>query len=154
MAEHARRGEEEGHSASRGQLGRYLISNGFEAALGLAAAVAGAIYFIDPGSLHDTSTGIALQGLVIMWSALYFFGGLFMVVGLVVASLRVELVGLCLFIPALLTQGVSIMLIAGTRGVSAAATFIAFTVAALLRAKAVWELARSTQAEKGEPWSA
>lgn len=132
-----------GEGATRRWHKRYVVAHAFEAALGIAAAVAGVVYFIDPASLHQTSIGHNLQGLAFAWSALYFLGGLLMVGGLFVGSLRMELAGLCLFIPAMLTQGVAIMLFAGTRGVSPAMSFVAFCVAALLRARTVWHLAQA-----------
>jgi hypothetical protein len=138
-----------GAKAVRRWHAQYLLANAFEAALGVAAAVAGIVYFIDPGSLHQSSIGLGLQNLAIVWSALYFVGGVLMLGGLVWASLRMELAGICLFIPAMLTQGVVIMLFAGTRGVAAAASFIAFMAAAAVRARKVWGLGNAIRVEAG-----
>lgn len=120
---------------------RYLVAHAFEGAVGFAAVLGGVVYFIDPHSLLEASIGRGLGGLIGVWSVLYFLGGVGILWGLVRPSLRIELVGLCLYMPAVLTNGVAVTLIAGAKGVPYAATFVAVAVAVVVRARAVWELA-------------
>lgn len=120
---------------------RYLRAHSFEAALGVAAVIAGLVYVTDPEALRATSIGASTGAYAPAWSALYFFGGLGILGGLISGSLRVELAGLCLFMPAMVFEGIVILAVAGSRGISPAASFVAFTVAAALRARTVLRLA-------------
>lgn len=127
--------------ASRRWHARYLLDNIFEAATGFAGALGGIGYFFDTRSLLDASIGHSLQGLAIFWSLLYFVGGFTIVWGLLMGSLRAELVGLCLFTPAALTEGASILLFAGSKGNGPGTLFIALAGASFMRGIHVWRLA-------------
>lgn len=128
----------------------YLLANVFEAATGLAAAAGGVGYFFDEHSLLDASIGQGLQSLAGAWSILYFAGGVMILLGLVRGSLRVELAGLCLFLPAALTEGATIALFAGSKGSAPGALFLGLAVAAVFRGLAVWRLAVEYR-ERGGP---
>ena len=123
----------------------YLTANIFEAATGLAAALGGGFYFLDEHSLLDASVGKGLQSLSTVWSILYFAGGLLMLVGLLRANLRMELVGLCFFLPAALTESVAILLIANGKGIGPGLLFGGLALAAFVRAVKVWQLAATTR---------
>lgn len=120
---------------------RYVIGHAFEAAVGLAAAVGGVTYFLNLHSLLDSSVGQSLRGLVSLWSALYVLGGFHVVWGLVTASLRAELVGLCLLLPATATEGIAILLFAGTRGAGPGVLFLMLAAATCVRGTVVWRIA-------------
>jgi hypothetical protein len=140
-----------GSGASRRWHTRYLMANVFEATSGAAAAVGGLLYFLDQHSLLDASIGQGLQDLAGAWSALYFLGGVCVLLGLLLATLRLELVGLCLLGPAALTEGVSILFIAGGKGIGPGTLFTGVAVACFCRAVSTWRLAATVRVgDEGE----
>jgi hypothetical protein len=113
---------------------RYVLANSFELAIALAAVVAGVTLLLDSHALAQTSVGRGVQGLAPVWSVLYSFGGAGMIGGLLWPSVRAEIAGICLFVPALLTDAAAVWLYAGVNGVAPMTTYLTVAAAACARA--------------------
>lgn len=106
--------------------------------MALAAVVAVPIVIFSPGGIHASAVGALTRSWAPMWLTLYGAAGLFIVVGLFCLLPRAEVIGLVLFVAALITDGVAVLLRTGGGGAAAALTFIALGFASGLRARLVW----------------
>lgn len=127
----------------------YLDGNAFEWWLGLAAIVGSTVQFLDLDALFAASIGQQVGDWAIVWNGLYFFGGVMIVCGLWVPSLRVELAGLCLFFAAVMVNASAVLSIFGTRGIAVTLAYLAFGAAAWRRGMLVLRIVRRHEEANG-----
>lgn len=115
--------------------GRNAVLNAFELWVGLAGIIAGAVFFYSPASIDQNAlTQIVGYKASATWEVGYLVAGILIWWGLLRPSPRWEVVGLWLLGAATATQGIAIGEIFALRGSATAATLLALTFAAWLRA--------------------
>lgn len=115
--------------------GRNAILHVFELWVGLAGIVSGIVFFYEPASINRDAISITVgHAAAEAWVLSYLVSGLLIWFGLLRPSPRWEVAALWLLGSATATEGIALIAVFGWHGVATAATLIALTVAAWLRA--------------------
>lgn len=128
----------------------YIMVNGYEFWIALAAVIAGITYLLYPELVKRSAVGVQLKGLLPVWEVMYLIGGAFIVVGMLgcryVWGFRLEVAGLCLLTAAILTNGAAVLTFRTVIGVTSSITFMGLALAGLGRIRI---LIRATGALNG-----
>jgi hypothetical protein len=110
----------------------YIQANCFELFTAVLAIVASISYFWQPENLSNSSIG-HVQFPDVFWNSLYGLGAIFVALGLLRLSIRIEAVGLSLFTAAVAINAIAIYHYRGLSAASSLAIFVAFGLASLVR---------------------
>lgn len=120
----------------------YMAANAFEAMLAIAAITAGASGLANPSSIETSALGGLFGVVALAWSVAYVISGLLVLYGLGRPHVRVEVVGLCVLASAITGNAVALVAANGWLGMTAAAFYIGWAAASVIRARIVVRLAR------------
>jgi hypothetical protein len=125
------------HPSTWRDVRTYILVNGYEFWIALAAALAGLTYLLYPDVVKQSAVGVQLKSLLPWWEAMYLAGGVMIVVGMIACryiwGFRLEVAGLCLLTAAILTNGAAVVTFRTVIGVSTSLTFIGLALAGIGR---------------------
>jgi hypothetical protein len=121
----------------------YIRSNAFEAFVAFAAMMAGIAFLLIPDAIESSTVARNAGALSAIWGWLYGAGGLVVLVGLLVLSVRIEITGLFLLAAAAAIDGIALLLFQWPVGIRAGLLYLAFVAAAATRAHLAVRLGRS-----------
>lgn len=112
----------------------YLHENRFEAGFGGLALLSAIQFYLDPTSFQRTAVGMALHGpLDDIWSLMYGFGGLAIIVGIVTRYIAIEAAGLWLLGSATVVNMYGICLVRGGAVFTVLTPFVLTVILCMLR---------------------
>jgi len=126
----------------------YLLANGLEFALALAAVVTGIVFLLVPDALAETSVAVQAGWFAYAWNVGYMLGGALTAVGLA-ADQKLhwpreawELAGISLLVAGILINAIAVASIRGFQGTASVITYLGLAVALAGRAWIVYSIAR------------
>lgn len=135
----------------RAGLRRELIrNNAFEFAVAVFCVAAVPIILLSGHGLRGSAVGHMTASLAPCWLGLFTAGGAGIVLGILLLSPRVEILGLLFFAAAMVTDGVAVLVYSGGSGAAGALTFLALAVASGWRVRVVLRVSFAAAHRTGE----
>lgn len=106
---------EDAERAEREARRGYRFRESIVAVMGFFGALGGLAFFLDPSSVDESAIGRNLSGpWDELWSAAWLVGGTMIMFGVLRVSKLTELLGWCVFVPAVVMYAVAVVLLTGT----------------------------------------
>lgn len=111
-----------------------MLGNSWELMIAVSSFLTGLFYVFYPAALDESATAAILGSLTPLWGAMYLVSSAMIIYGLVSPLIKAETIGLYLFIPAAVADGISLAVERGPVGYKYAVAYIGVAMAAAARA--------------------